>query len=87
MTTNAGQEEFLALDSQHNTLCNIDTASTGYVAIVNFVTGVLEDTRLRIVRGSPECKSSTKWLNSFDDGKTNLRLHLTIGQTTKMSSM
>ena len=57
VTTNARQEELLALDSQHNTLCNIDIASTEFLTIVDFLTGALEDTRLRIVRGSPECKS------------------------------
>ena len=87
VTTNACQEEFLALNSQHNSLCNIDTASTEYVTIVEFLNGVLEDARLRIVRGSPECKSRTKWLNDFDNGQTNLRLRLTTGQLMKALSM
>lgn len=57
MTTNARQEELLALDSKHKDLCHIDTTSNGYAAIVDFLAAVLEDTRLRIVRGSPACES------------------------------
>ena len=87
VTTNARQEEFLALDSQHNALCNIDIASTAYAKIVDFLTGVLEDTRLRIVRGSPECKSKTKRPIGNDDRQTNLRLRWTIGQMMKAWSV
>ena len=87
VTTNARQEEFLALDSQHNALSNIDTASIAYAKIVDFLTGVLEDTRLRIVRGSPECKSKTKRPMGNDDRQTNLRLRWTIGQMMKAWSM
>lgn len=66
MTTNARQEELLALNSKHKDLCKIDTASNGYTTIVDFMTAVLEDTRLRIVRGSPECKSGIRSFYSPD---------------------
>ena len=86
MTTNARQEELLALDSQHKDLCNVDTSSTGFKAILSFLTAVLEDTRLRIVRGSPECKIATAWFDSSNNPQTKLRLRLMIGQLTKVTS-
>ena len=86
VTTNARQEELLALDSQHKDLCSVDTSSTGFRAILGFLTAVLEDTRLRIVRGSPECKIVTVWFDSSDNPQTKLRLRLMIGQLTKVTS-
>ena len=86
VTTNARQEELLALDSQHKDLCNVDTSSTGFTAILRFLTAVLEDTRLRIVRGSPECKIATVWFDSSDEPQIKLRLRLTTGRLTKVTS-
>ncbi|KAL8708967.1 MAG: hypothetical protein Q9225_007521 [Loekoesia sp. 1 TL-2023] len=56
VATHSRHEELLALDTDHKNLCNVDTTSVGFTTINRFLTTVLEDTRLRIVRGSPICR-------------------------------
>ena len=45
-------EELLALEIDHKNLCN----DNGFENITEFLETKLEDSRLRILKGSPDCK-------------------------------
>ncbi|KAF2969761.1 hypothetical protein GQX73_g3870 [Xylaria multiplex] len=46
-------EEVLALDSDHNNLCNVDVETAQFQVICRFVEVSIEDSRLRVSQGSP----------------------------------
>jgi hypothetical protein len=45
----------IALDADHRSLYNIDVQDPGFATIREEIGTALEDARLRIVNGSPEC--------------------------------
>lgn len=55
MTTHSRQEELLGINTDHQNLCNVDAAGYEFAKLVDFLTTVLEEARLRIVNGSPQC--------------------------------
>ncbi|KAL8833097.1 MAG: hypothetical protein Q9170_004506 [Blastenia crenularia] len=59
VATKSRHEEFMALDTDHKNLCNIDVSSAGFNVVTTFLTTVVEDTRLKIIRGSPKYKAAS----------------------------
>ena len=53
--TESLNEELLGIDLDHNMLCNLNVTADYFKRICEFINGSLEEARLRIAEGSPEC--------------------------------
>ena len=49
-------EEVLAVDTDHNTLCNLDVQAEYFQRICSFIDVSLQDARFAIIKGSPTCR-------------------------------
>lgn len=50
------RERVLGLDADHKGLCDFDVGSREFRDVASFIETALEDARLRITTGSPDCK-------------------------------
>jgi hypothetical protein len=53
--TRSRNEELLGIDLDHNTICNLNVTADYFERICEFIDASLQETRLKIIKGSPKC--------------------------------
>lgn len=53
--TRSRNEELLGIDLDHNTICNLNVTADYFERICEFIDTSLQETRLKIIKGSPKC--------------------------------